>query len=46
MESVDSLFVPLRELNKLLAVVEVLIENTTLSEEFRHSLRCESLWGL
>lgn len=43
MGGVDSLYVPLREMDKLLAVVETVAENTTLSEEFRHSLHCESL---
>ena len=37
---VDSLFVPLRALDQLLAVVEDLAQNTTLAEAFRDALRC------
>ena len=37
---VDSLFVPLRALDQLLAVVEDLAQNTTLAEAFRDTLRC------
>lgn len=41
---VDSLFVSLRALDQLLAVVEDLIQNATLAEEFRDALRCVFEW--